>query len=88
MSYTRIIENQQDCNYINPMKDNAEVMLNPCINNPNIKPDYTLSDPGSLCTGKPVEQTKYHNFYNGNDFKLNEINLDNFQGYKIYYFNN
>ena len=27
-------------------------------------------------------------YYNGSDFKLNEINLDNFQGYKIYYFNN
>ena len=47
------------------MKDNAEAMLNPCINNPNIKPDYTLQDPGNLCTGKPVEQTEYHNFYNG-----------------------
>ena len=27
-------------------------------------------------------------YYNGSDFKLSEINLDNFQGYKIYYFNN
>ncbi len=25
-------------------------------------------------------------FFNGNDFKLSEINLDNFYGYKIYYF--
>ena len=76
MSYTRIIENQQDCNYINPMKDNAEVMLNPCINNPNIKPDYTLQDPGNLCTGKPVEQTKYHNFYTRDNliFKTYDIN--------------
>ena len=67
MSYTKIIENQQNCNYINPMKDNAEAMLNPCINNPNIKPDYNLQDPGNLCTGKAVEQTEYHNFYDGQD---------------------
>jgi len=78
MSYTRIIENQQECNYINPMKDNAEVMLNPCINNPTIKPDYTLSDPGSLCSGKPVGPTKYHNFYENDDQYLpnNTYNLD------------
>ena len=26
-------------------------------------------------------------FYNGNDFKLNEIDVNNFYGYKVYYFN-
>ena len=35
MSYTENIKNQALCNYINPMKDNAEVMLKRCINDNN-----------------------------------------------------
>ena len=33
MSYTKFIQYQEDCNYINPEKDNAISMLKECINN-------------------------------------------------------
>tara|TARA_Y100000389_G_scaffold199667_1_gene238500 strand:- start:184 stop:1014 length:831 start_codon:yes stop_codon:yes gene_type:complete len=66
MSYTQNIINQAECNYINPMSQNAEVFLKPCINH-NVVPDYTLRDPGDLCTGQPTVSGNYHYFYNGYD---------------------
>lgn len=64
MSYTQNIINQAECNYINPMSQNAEVFLKPCINH-NVVPDYTLRDPGNLCTGREDPMTDYH-FFNKN----------------------
>ena len=61
MSYTKNIINQAECNYINPMSQNAEVFLKPCINH-NVVPDYTLKDPGNLCTGREDPITDYHFF--------------------------
>ena len=57
MSYTKNIINQAD-KFINPMSQNAEVFLKPCINH-NVVPDYTLKDPGNLCTGRR-SITDYH----------------------------
>jgi len=68
MSYTRNIINQAECNYINPMSQNANVFLKPCINR-NVVPDYTLKDPGDLCTGREDPMTDYHYF----DNKYNEL---------------
>ena len=61
MSYTQNIINQGKCNYINPMSQNANVFLKPCINH-NVVPDYTLKDPGDLCTGREDPMTDYHFF--------------------------
>ena len=61
MSYTQNIINQAECNYINPMSQNANVFLKPCINR-NVVPDYTLKDPGDLCTGREDPITDYHYF--------------------------
>jgi len=61
MSYTQNIINQAECNYINPMIQNANVFLKPCINK-NVVPDYTMRDPGDLCTGQPTESGNYHFF--------------------------
>ena len=61
MSYTQNIINQAECNYINPMSQNANVFLKPCINR-NVVPDYTLRDPGDLCTGREDRMTDYHYF--------------------------
>ena len=61
MSYTQNIINQAECNYINPMSQNANVFLKPCINQ-NVVPDYTLRDPGNLCTGREDSMTDYHFF--------------------------
>ena len=42
---------------------------------------------------KSIEKECYYStgpcthFYNGNDFELNEIDVNNFYGYKVYYFN-
>ena len=63
MSYTQNIIHQAECNYINPMLSNAREMLNPCINNPSIHPNYHVEIKGDLCTGKPDPKTNYHNFY-------------------------
>jgi hypothetical protein len=61
MSYTQNIINQAECNYINPMSQNAEVFLKPCINH-NVVPDYTMRDPGDLCTGQEDSMSDYHFF--------------------------
>ena len=46
MSYTENIKNQALCNYINPMKDNANVMLKRCINDNNF--NCPVNCPGPL----------------------------------------
>jgi hypothetical protein len=46
MSYTQNIKNQALCNYINPMIDNANVMLKRCINDNNF--NCPTSCPGPL----------------------------------------
>lgn len=83
MSYTQNIINQAECNYINPMIQNANVLLKPCINH-NVVPNYTMKDPGDLCTGKSTQTGNYH-FFDKNmsrddiintalQFKTNNIN--------------
>lgn len=61
MSYTQNIMNQAECNYINPMIQNANVLLKPCINSDHV-PNYKIDDPGDLCTGKPMKTIDYHYF--------------------------
>ena len=41
----------------------------------------------SRLTRNVITSSPCTHFYTGEDFTLNDINLDNFHGYKIYYFN-
>ena len=62
------------------MKDNANAMLNSCINKPDFKPDYKVESSNDFCTGEPLGNTNYHNFYGEHD-KLDTVeeivNFDN-----------
>jgi hypothetical protein len=59
MSYTKNINYQETCNYINPEKDNAISMLKTCINDPNYTSPTKDLNPGDFCHGKSVENIDY-----------------------------
>jgi len=69
MSYTKDIQFQADCNYINPMKDNAEEFLNSCVNKPQFKANYQIDMP------KHNIPTKFQKFTKS-QVKPNKYNVD------------
>ena len=76
---------------------NKNVSLWPNIYNSNNifekKNNLAIKKNNKIIFYKSIENECYYStgpcthFYNGNDFELNEIDVNNFYGYKVYYFN-
>ena len=89
MEHTNNILEFSKCNYLNPMKDNANKMLNKCINNVNVKCNNNCN-PNNLLTFEYImDNTNIINTLNDREYKDNndEINLvndlSNFEGFVV-----